>query len=196
MIVYTLKCTTNHIFECWFPNTASYDEQKSKQLLSCPFCASSDVHKIPSPLSLSFQNKEPGESENIEIDSIAPFETAPSSFLPNFYTSKDDITDVIHLIKKKQKTSFLKETDVFLPSEDMLLNPAILVRKALLELKEFVKKNCDDVGAQFSEEVRRMHYGEARKRNIYGQASLDEILELHQEGVDVNAIPPFPREDA
>lgn len=70
------------------------------------------------------------------------------------------------------------------------------VRQALTELRDHVEKNADYVGEQFAEEARKIHYGEADKRNIYGEATPDEAKELAEEGVDVAMIPWLPRGDA
>lgn len=68
--------------------------------------------------------------------------------------------------------------------------------KALAELREHVEKNADYVGEKFPEEARKIHYGEADKRNIYGEASKEEAKELAEEGIDVAMIPWLPRSDA
>ena len=40
-----------------------------------------------------------------------------------------------------------------------------------------------------------MHYGEADKRSIYGEASATEAKELRDEGIEVGQIPWLPRHD-
>jgi hypothetical protein len=70
------------------------------------------------------------------------------------------------------------------------------VRQALTEIRDHVEKNADYVGNQFAEEARKIHYGEADKRNIYGEATREEAKELVDEGVDVAMIPWLPRSDA
>lgn len=67
---------------------------------------------------------------------------------------------------------------------------------ALAELRDHVEKNCDYVGEAFPEEARKIHYGEAERRNIYGEASDDEATEMHDEGIEFQRIPWAPREDA
>jgi hypothetical protein len=59
-----------------------------------------------------------------------------------------------------------------------------------------VKENGEDVGAQFAEEARRIHYGEAVDRGIHGQASDEEVQELVEENIDVLRLPDLPRSDA
>ena len=46
---------------------------------------------------------------------------------------------------------------------------------ALLKgLRAHLEANAENVGPAFSEEARKMHYGEAETRSIYGEASLEE----------------------
>ena len=52
----------------------------------------------------------------------------------------------------------------------------------------------EDVGQAFPEEARRIHYKEAPKRSIRGQASADEHAELLEEGIPVLRI-PIPSRD-
>ena len=68
--------------------------------------------------------------------------------------------------------------------------------KLLNDLRAKVESECDYVGERFSEEARRMHYGEAEKRGIYGEASDEQAKELGDEGIEVRKIPWLPRRDA
>ena len=38
MICYALACAQGHSFESWFQNSAAYDKQKKRGLVSCPIC--------------------------------------------------------------------------------------------------------------------------------------------------------------
>jgi len=73
---------------------------------------------------------------------------------------------------------------------------AIKMREALTALRTHVESHCDYVGDRFPEEARRIHYGEADERAIYGDASAGEARELRDEGIDVVAIPWIPRQDS
>ena len=53
----------------------------------------------------------------------------------------------------------------------------------LRKMREHVEKNFENVGERFPEEARRIHYGEAEEREIFGQASLEEAKELVEEGI-------------
>jgi len=63
------------------------------------------------------------------------------------------------------------------------------VLQALKAVRREVETNCDYVGTQFAEEARRIHYGEADKRGIYGEASADQAAELADEGIEIGQIP-------
>lgn len=65
----------------------------------------------------------------------------------------------------------------------------------LSKLRQEVEKNCDYVGNKFPEEARKIHYGEAEKRNIYGEASKEDAESLAEEGVEFQRI-PWVRHDA
>lgn len=45
MIRYTLVCDAGHGFESWFPSGASYDDQSTRGLVTCPACGSAQVAK-------------------------------------------------------------------------------------------------------------------------------------------------------
>jgi len=64
------------------------------------------------------------------------------------------------------------------------------MRQFMTGLRKYVEQNADYVGPRFPEEARKIHYGEAEERQIYGEASLKEVKELVEEGVDVAPLPP------
>ena len=62
------------------------------------------------------------------------------------------------------------------------------------KLRRHVEETAENVGKNFAEEARRIHYNEAEKRGIYGEASLRETVELHDEGIEVFPLPTLPEE--
>lgn len=66
--------------------------------------------------------------------------------------------------------------------------------EALTELKRQVIASSDNVGDKFAEEARKIHYGEAPERGIYGQATGEEAMALIEEGIEVHALPILPDE--
>lgn len=68
-------------------------------------------------------------------------------------------------------------------------------RQAMAQLKALADKmreNSDYVGDKFAEEARKIHFGEADPRGIYGEATLDEAKSLVEDGVEFMPIPAFP----
>lgn len=69
------------------------------------------------------------------------------------------------------------------------------VRDALRKLRRAVIENSDYVGRNFAEEARRIHYGEAQQRGIYGEASAEEKESLAEEGIEVYSLPVLPEDN-
>ena len=79
------------------------------------------------------------------------------------------------------------------PVAAMIASPAETeFRAKLKELREHLTKNADNVGTKFSEEARKMHYGEIEHRSIYGEASPDDAKQLHDEGIEFHPLPMLP----
>ena len=66
----------------------------------------------------------------------------------------------------------------------------------LRALRRAVESKAENVGERFAEEARRIHYGETKPRRIYGDATADEAEALHDEGIEIAAIPWVPLGDA
>jgi hypothetical protein len=64
----------------------------------------------------------------------------------------------------------------------------------LRKLRKHLTENADYVGPKFAEEARRIHYNEAEKRGIYGEASTEEARALAEEGVEFHPLPKLPEE--
>ena len=70
-------------------------------------------------------------------------------------------------------------------------------RMVMAEMKAFaerVKSDADYVGDRFAEEARKIHFGEADARGIYGEATLDEARSLAEDGVEFLPLPSFPED--
>lgn len=70
------------------------------------------------------------------------------------------------------------------------------VRHALQVLRRHIERNCEDVGAQFAAEARRIHKGETKARGIYGEATEADTKALLEDGIEVASIPWVPSSDA
>ena len=63
------------------------------------------------------------------------------------------------------------------------------IKSKLREYQKFIKNNFQYVGDNFTYEARLIHYGKKKTKNIYGNASLQDIKELKEEGIDTDIVP-------
>jgi hypothetical protein len=47
MILYELRCRSDHSFEGWFRNSGGYEEQLAAGEITCPICGDTNVDKAP-----------------------------------------------------------------------------------------------------------------------------------------------------
>lgn len=67
------------------------------------------------------------------------------------------------------------------------------ITAAWMQIAQSIVSNTDDVGTEFAEMARKMHYGETERRAIRGQTTRDEARSLMEEGIE---IVPFALPDA
>lgn len=141
MKVLDLQCSSEHLFEGWFASEDEFQRQLETQLLQCPVCGSSSVHKRLSAPRLNLSSTRAVSAPTEPVGVAAP----PSEASPPW----------------------------------------------LQGLRQLLAKT-QDVGAEFAEEARKMHYGEAPERGIRGQATPEQVRELLDEGIEVMtlALPP------
>ena len=157
MIKYALACDKGHEFESWFADSAAFDKQAKRKLVTCPVCDSAKVEKAIMAPRLAATKKrktqvppQPGPST-----ADAPVPAAPVAMMS--------------------------------PQEQEL-------RTKLKELRDHLTKNADNVGKKFTEEARKMHYGEIEHRSIYGEATPEDAKELAEEGIEFHPLPILPDE--
>ena len=63
------------------------------------------------------------------------------------------------------------------------------IDKKIKEYQKFIKRNFDYVGENFAYEARSIHYNKNKKKNIFGKASIDDVKELKEEGIETSTIP-------
>jgi hypothetical protein len=73
--------------------------------------------------------------------------------------------------------------------------PVVTGNAEALQLLRRMIAATDDVGRAFAEEARKIHYDEAPKRGIRGQATREEADELTEEGIDFLPVPGFLTRD-
>jgi len=166
MIRYALQCEHDHTFESWFQNSAAYDKQAKRKLVTCPVCNSAKVEKsIMAPRLARADAADPRPTPPIP-GPPPPLQPAPMPPIPP---------------GPKAPLAIMS------PPEREL-------RQKLKELRDHVTKNASYVGPRFPEEARKIHYGETEHRSIYGEASPDEAKQLHEEGIEFHPLPILPDE--
>jgi hypothetical protein len=74
------------------------------------------------------------------------------------------------------------------PGEQAVVR-AVDLQTAWMQTVQRLMKNTEDVGERFTEEARRIHYGEVPHRGIRGDATVEQRAALQDEGIEVMAIP-------
>lgn len=169
MRVFDLQCQFNHVFEGWFGSEQDYHQQKQKGLLQCPVCNSQEIHKRLSAPRLNLGATKPAQETQGQADQ----------------TNKEAPTaGVAKPANNTSQTAVQKTTDPLPVSEKEME----LIQKAILEVARHVIANTEDVGDQFADEVRSIHYGDAPERPIRGHATADEKAQLREEGIEVHEV--------
>jgi hypothetical protein len=117
MIIYDLRCEKNHRFEGWFNDRAAFEEQKAKQLLSCPICGSSKIVMVPSSISIMARDNRSSEKDMREVSPLKALETFHKFLDKNFEEVGDKFAEVAMKIhsgeedKRNIKGTTTKEED-------------------------------------------------------------------------------------
>jgi hypothetical protein len=73
--------------------------------------------------------------------------------------------------------------------QEVMSAPNPQLQAAWMQLVQQVMAHTEDVGENFAEEARKIHYGESEERGIRGQASREETQALLEEGINVLPLP-------
>ena len=67
------------------------------------------------------------------------------------------------------------------------------IKKKISEYQKFIKNNFNYVGENFAYEARSLHYNKNKYKDkhkgIYGRASLTDVQELKEEGIETEMLP-------
>ena len=63
MIVFDLKCGKDHVFEGYFADSATYEQQAEAGEIACPYCGDVKIAKAPMAPNIAVNNKARGEPE-------------------------------------------------------------------------------------------------------------------------------------
>jgi hypothetical protein len=166
-----------HTFEGWFGSEEDYQSQRERGLVACPLCANTEVRKLPSAPRLNLGAVEPRQSKSATQEEPA----AASSSGPGSGSGSSSATANVPTAPTAEAVA----------SSLAQVHPeaAEMVQEAWMKMVKHVMANTEDVGQNFAEEARKIHYGESEERNIRGQASVEETKDLLEEGIDVLPLP-------
>lgn len=131
MIAFDLECSKGHLFEGWFNSLQSFEKQKAKKLVNCPYCNDTHIRKVMSPVAVKSSSRAEEEKEPTPID----------------------------------------------------------YPRLAREIVDYINKNFDDVGSNFTKEALKMHYGVTEKRSIRGSATAEEEKALRDEKIEYFKVP-------
>jgi hypothetical protein len=97
-------------------------------------------------------------------------------------------------VKKAIMAPALAKSTEVLPAPVSVKSPSDQqkLRQFMAGYRKFVEENAEYVGPKFSDEARKIHYGEAEERHIYGESTLQQARELIDEGIEIAPVPPDP----
>lgn len=177
MKVLNLQCAGMHTFEGWFGSEEDYQSQRERGLVACPLCANTEVRKLPSAPRLNLGAVEPRaykpatQEESAVVSSSSSGSSSGPSSASSYVPAAPTAEDVASSLAQVHPEA------------------AEMVQEAWMKMVKHVMANTEDVGRNFAEEARKMHYGESEERNIRGQASVEETKDLLEEGIDVLPLP-------
>ena len=166
MIKYQLICHKSHGFEGWFGDSAAFESQQEAGLLTCPVCGSADVRR--------------------------------ALMAPNLASPKTRKTD---LAEKQPSAQPEPQPQPQAPQQASAALPSAAARKMqelmfeMRALQTKIREECRDVGNDFAEEARKIHYGEVEPEGIYGQATAEEHEALDEEGIEIMDMPWLPKDN-
>lgn len=68
MIVFDLECSKGHIFEGWFKDIRSFEEQNAKRMVSCPYCNDTHIRRVLSPVAMKTSTRSEEKEDECRID--------------------------------------------------------------------------------------------------------------------------------
>ncbi|WP_353239058.1 DUF1178 family protein [Limnohabitans sp.] len=169
MKVLDLQCALGHSFEGWFGSQADYDSQRERGLVTCPVCNDSEITKMLSAPRLNLGHG-----------------TAP--VVPQGQGGGQEAGAATAVKVPETRSEYEASAPPAAQSE--MAQPSLQqIQAAMMNMVRHVMANTEDVGSQFAEEARKIHYGESEERSIRGQATRAETEALIDEGIDVMALP-------
>ena len=166
MIKYQLICDKSHEFEGWFGESAAFELQQESGFLTCPVCGSADVRRA-----LMAPNLASPKTRKTDLARQPP--SAQPEPQPRPRASQQASAALSPVAARKMQE--------------------LMSEMRALQMK--IRDECRDVGNDFAEEARKIHYGEVEPEGIYGQATPEEREALDEEGIEIMEVPWLPKDN-
>lgn len=172
---FALICENEHEFEGWFASSDAVLLQSKKGLIDCPYCGSVNVEKQLAAPNLSTPKTKARQQADMAKLAGAEETPAPPTQVP---------------APTQAPTSVMQAGAPTGGQAAAAYHSAI--RYAVQQLRKTIETDFTNVGANFAEKAREIHYGEAEEANIYGTCTKEETEELLDEGVEIMPLPDLP----
>ena len=130
---------------------------------------------------------------NLKCENNHDFESWFSSSVEFDNLSKKKLLECIYCSSKNIKKSIMAPMVSLVNDKKNELNSIENILKdeknKLLKLRNYVEKNFEFVGDNFSKKVREVYYDKKNKKTFYGTTTPEERAELENEGIDLLTIP-------
>lgn len=93
MIVFTLRCTNDHLFEAWFNNSTTYEKQATSGEVVCPHCGDSKVVKAPMAPNVASGNSRGQVGREIESETMTQGREALQKLRREIEATCNDVGD-------------------------------------------------------------------------------------------------------
>lgn len=186
---FALICENEHEFEGWFASSDAVLLQSKKGLIDCPYCGSVNVEKQLAAPNLSTPKTKARQQADMANLAGAEETPAPPTQAPT-------------QVPAPASTSTQVPAPTPAPAPAMQAGAPSggqaaaayhsALRYAVQQLRKTIETDFTNVGANFAEKAREIHYGEAEEANIYGTCTKEETEELLDEGVEIMSLPDLP----
>ena len=166
MKVYNLSCSFDHRFEGWFSSEEDCLNQQASGMLACPLCNSTDITRMPSAPHIA---KSHAKETPVQSSGTSSALTNPSTV--ESHPNQNEVAAVTRADHSQLEAQ---------------------VQAAFLKGMQELMSRSEDVGSEFAEEARKIHYKESPERSIRGSTTVDEVESLREEGIEILALPALP----
>lgn len=166
MKVYNLSCSFDHRFEGWFASEEDCLTQQASGMLACPLCNSTEITRMPSAPHIAKLHAKENQVQSAGASSAL----AKANPVEN-QTNQNEVAAVTRADHSQLEAQ---------------------VQAAFLKGMQELMSRSEDVGSEFAEEARKIHYKESPERSIRGSTTVDEVESLREEGIEILALPALP----